>query len=235
MFAVPAADCGAGEARGIAVVGDAGALEDDMHTDDTRHCSRRGFLAKTGAAVAALTALPAIADAQDPRLVSDAAVLNYLLKFEYVEAALYDNATTRFLDRDLAPFGANVFSTLVGFRNQQLEHVDILQSLVRRLGLTAQPDCGDRFPRFRNVLEFLQVAFALENAGVSAYLGAVPLLRVPQVQSAVVAIASVESRHSAFIGLLNGESPAPAAADTAKSRDESLAIFQPYLRSCTAN
>jgi hypothetical protein len=70
---------------------------------------------------------------------------------------------------------------------------------------------------------------------VSAYLGAVPLLRVPQVQAAVVSIASVESRHSAFIGVLNGESPAPAAADTPISRADTLAIFEPYIRSCTAN
>jgi hypothetical protein len=206
-----------------------------MPRDDRSTHSRRRFLARAATAAAGVAALPALAGAQDPRLVSDAAVLNHLLKFEYVEAALYDNATTRFLDRDLAPFGANVFATLLAFRDQQFEHIDILQSLLRRLGLPVRADCGDRFPRFRNVVEFLQTAFAVENAGVSAYLGAIPLLRVPQVQAAVTSIASVESRHSAFIGLLNGEAPAPAAADTPRSREDTLAIIQPFIRSCTTN
>jgi hypothetical protein len=44
----------------------------------------------------------------------------------------------------------------------------------------------------------------------------------------------VQSRHAAFIGLLNGQSPAPAPADTPRARDEVLALLDPYIGRCSA-
>ena len=193
--------------------------------------SRRHFLA--AAVATGAVALPGAASAADPRVVFDAAVLNYLLKFEYLEAALYGNALDRFTDRDFAPFGGtSTRQTLGDLLAQEQSHVATLQDLVTRLGVTPQPDCGDRFSRFRDFPSFLSVALAIENAGVSAYVGIVSLLRTPELQTGIAAISSVESRHAAFIGVLSGESPAPAAADTPKSRADALAIIDPYVHSC---
>jgi len=196
--------------------------------------SRRHLLAAvlgTGAAALPLPASAAVT--ADPRVVFDAAVLNYLLKFEYIQVALYTNALARFTDRDWTTFGApTARQTLTEFLSQEQSHAATLQDLVRRLGVASQPDCGDRFTRFRDIPSFLSVALALENAGVSAYLGILSMLRTPELQTGVASISSVESRHAAFIGVLSGESPAPAPADTPKSRAEALGIIDPYVHSC---
>jgi hypothetical protein len=209
-----------------------------MKNDPQPDTSRRKFLL-TAAGAAGLLAVADLADAQDPRVVLDAAVLNYLLRVEYVQAELYREGLTDFTTaariRQFDPFGGQAtIDTLRSMGEQEASHVEAIRSLVTRLGMTPLPQCIVNFPRFDTATELLQTAFAIENVGVSAYLGVVALLRIPQVQTGVASIASVQSRHAAFIGLLNGQSPAPLPADTPRSREEVLALLDPYLGTCTA-
>jgi hypothetical protein len=195
--------------------------------------TRRALLVRA-AVLASAAGLPVVARAQDPRVVVDGAALNFILKFEYVQEALYNAALARLLPRDFAPYGAGVYDTVALFREQEASHVATLIDLVRRLSLTPLPQCETRFTRFRNAQEFFRVALVLENIGVSAYLGVLPLLRTPQLQTGIASISSVESRHAAFMGLMNGESPAPAPADTPRSREVILGLLDPYIGSCDA-
>jgi hypothetical protein len=200
--------------------------------------SRRNFLL-TAAGAAGLLATADVGSAQDPRVVLDAAVLNFLMRVEYVQAELYREGladfTTAARIRQFDVYGGQpTLDTLRSFGEQENAHIEALRSLVVRLGMTPLPTCTVTFPRFNTATDLLQLAFAIENVGVSAYLGVVPLLRVPQVQTGVAAISSVQSRHAAFIGLLNGQSPAPAAADTPRSREEILGLLDPYLGQCSA-
>jgi len=200
--------------------------------------SRRKFLL-SAAGAAGFLATADLADAQDPRVVLDAAVLNFLLRVEYVQAELYREGLSDFNTaarlRLFDPYGgAATVDTLRGMGTQEVEHVEALRSLILRLGVTPLPQCTVNFPRFATATEFLQTAFAIENVGVSAYLGVVALLRIPQVQTGVASIGSVQSRHAAYVGLLNGQSPAPAPADTPRSRDEVLALLDPFIGTCTA-
>lgn len=198
--------------------------------------SRRKFLRTAVAAGAALTTTEHAAG-QDPRVVLDVAVLNYLLRVEYVQAELYREGladfTTAARIRQFDAYGGQAtLDQLRSLYEQELSHQDILRSLITRLGGTPLPRCTVTFARFAAAQNMMQLAFAIENIGVSAYLGVVPLLRIPQVQTAVAAIASVEGRHSAYIGMLNGESPAPAPADTPRSREEILGLLDPYIGLC---
>ncbi len=203
-------------------------------------CSRRRFVGRAlislsaavplAAGMAAMAPVPA--RAQDPRAVVEVAVLNYLLRLEYLQQALYRRALTRFSAGDFTPYGASTWGTLLMFEEQETTHVATLRDFVERLGAPVQPDCGDRFPRFRDPAAFLETALVVENAVVSAYLGVTPMLRLPQVQTAVTSIATVEARHSAFVGFLNGVAPAPAAADTPRARAEVAQLLAPYFRSC---
>ena len=183
-------------------------------------------------------AMTGTASAQgDPRVVLDVAVLNYLLRVEYVQAELYREGlldfTTPARIRQFDAYGGQpTLDQLRSFYDQDLSHQDILRSLITRLGGTPLARCTVTFARFAAAQNMMQTAFAIENLGVSAYLGAVPLLRLPQVQAAVAAIASVEARHSAYVGLLNGQSPSPAAADTPRSREEVLGALDPYIGLC---
>jgi hypothetical protein len=209
-----------------------------MKNDPQADTSRRKFLL-TAAGAAGLLAVADLADAQDPRVVLDAAVLNYLLRVEYVQAELYREGLTDFTTaariRQFDPYGGQAtIDTLRSMGEQEAAHVEAIRSLITRLGMTPLPQCTVNFPRFATATELLQTAFAIENVGVSAYLGVVALLRIPQVQTGVASIASVQSRHAAFIGLLNGQSPAPLPADTPRSREEVLALLDPYIGTCSA-
>jgi Ferritin-like domain len=189
------------------------------------------------AAASAAVVIAGSAFAQDPRVVLDVAVLNYLLRVEYVQAELYREGlldfTTPARIRQFDVYGGQpTLNQLQALYEQDLSHQEILRSIITRLGGTPLPRCTVTFARFAAALNMMQTAFAIENIGVSAYLGAVPLLRLPQVQSAVAAIASVEARHSAYIGILNGQSPAPAPADTPRSREEVLGLLDPYIGLC---
>lgn len=198
--------------------------------------SRRNFLLT--AASAGLAATPDLAYGQDPRVVLDAAVLNFLLRVEYVQAELYreglNDFTTAARIRQFDPYGGQAaIETLRGFMQQENEHIDAIRSLIARLGMTSLPTCTVTFARFDTATDLVQTAFAIENLGVSAYLGVVPLLRIPQVQTGAASISSVQSRHAAYLGLLNGQSPAPAAADTPRSREEVLRLLDPYIGTCS--
>lgn len=209
-----------------------------MRTNRPTSSSRRKFL-RTAAAAGAAVATVETAFAQDPRVVLDVAVLNYLLRIEYVQSELYREGladfTTAARIRQFDPYGGSAtLEQLRSLYEQELSHQEILRTLITRLGGTPLSQCTVTFTRFAAAQNMMQMAFAIENVGVSAYLGVVPLLRVPQVQTAVAAIASVEARHSTYIGMLNGESPAPRAADTPRSREEVLALLDPFIGTCNA-
>jgi len=198
--------------------------------------SRRKFL--RSALAAGLLMKPASAAAQDPRVVLDAAVLNFLLRVQYVQTELYreglNDFTTASRLRQFEPYGGQaVFENLRAFMEQEHAHVEAIRSLITRLGMTPLPSCTVTFARFATAADLLQTALAIENVGVSAYLGVVPLLRIPQVQTGIASISSVQSRHAAYLGLLNGQSPAPAPADTPRSREEILGLLDPYLGRCS--
>jgi hypothetical protein len=200
--------------------------------------SRRKFLL-TAAGAAGFAAAADLAHAQDPRAVLDIAVLNYLLRVEYVQAELYREGISDFTSaariRQFDPYGgAPTLETLRSFGEQDASHVEALRSLVTRLGGTPLPPCTVNFPRFATAADFMQLAFALENIGVSAYLGVVPLVRLPQVQTGIASIATVQSRHAGYVGTLNGQSPSPSPADTPRSRAEVLGLLDPYIGRCSA-
>ena len=208
-----------------------------MKNTSTRSTSRRNFLL-TAAGAAGLVAASDLASAQDPRVVLDAAVLNFLLRIQYVQAELYREGladfTTAARIRQFDVYGGQpTLDNLRAFADQENAHIEALRSLVVRLGMTPLPRCTVTFARFNTATDMMQTAFAIENVGVSAYLGVVPLLRIPQVQTGVASISSVQSRHAAYIGLLNGQSPAPAAADTPRSREEILGLLDPFIGNCS--
>jgi hypothetical protein len=207
-----------------------------MRTTLSTSTVRRKFVRMAAVASAAIATSVGVS-AQDPRVVLDVAVLNYLLRVEYVQAELYREGlldfTTAARIRQFDPYGGQAtLDQLRSLHDQDLSHQDILRALITRLGGTPLGRCTVTFARFAAAQNMMQTAFAIENIGVSAYLGVVPLLRVPQVQAAVASIAAVEARHSAYIGILNGQSPSPLPADTPRSREEVLTLLDPYIGLC---
>jgi len=198
--------------------------------DDT--ASRRLFLRRTvvgGGAAAVALALGSAAEAQDARLAQDIAVLNYALTLERLEADFYVRGLQRFGASDFAGFGVSgLFDRLRDIRDHEVAHVATIESVVQGLGASAVQGGEFTFP-YSDARSFLRVAQVLENTGVSAYDGAIALLKTPQLLTASATIATVEARHAAYLNFVNGDNPFPAATDSPKSPGEIVAAIQPFV------
>ena len=184
---------------------------------------------------------------------SDLDILNYALTLEILESTFYEQGLDEFSDKDFEEAlgdegdgGKDEESTpiansrggsarsirdrIVEIAEHEQEHVDTLTQTITDLGFAPVEggdfDFGDAFD---DVEAFLETAQALENTGVSAYLGAAPAITDPAVLAAAASIATVEARHAGYLNLLNGESPFPDTFDEPLTRDEVLAIAGDFI------
>lgn len=185
--------------------------------------TRAGFLARAGllggglvGSSALLGLNPDLAGAAPKR--RDVAILNYALTLEYLEATFYTRAArSGALSGELAGF-----AKVVGAHERA--HVKALRAVLGRKAV-ARP----RFD-FRGTTEdaakFAATAQVLEDTGVSAYAGQAPRVKSDAILKAALAIHAVEARHASWIRDINGEPPAPAAFDQAKSMKQVLAAVR---------
>jgi len=115
-------------------------------------------------------------------------------------------------------------------RDNEKEHVSALAATVKKLGGTAvsKPslDFGDAFA---NRAAFLKTANVLEDAGVSAYNGAGPLIDSVDVLAAAGGIVQIEARHAALIRLARSKPPAPLAFDKPATKAAILKKVMPFI------
>ncbi len=169
---------------------------------------------------------------------SDIDILNYALTLEHLEATFYAKGLNDFSDDEFmnADLGCDICDDVrmkipdqvkvVG--EHEAAHVDQLTKVIDQLGgepvEAAEYDFGYETPA-----EFLGVAKALENTGVSAYAGAAPSIKNDKLLSAALSIHSVEARHAASFNALNSVSPYPDAFDEAKSMEEVTKIAGQFI------
>ncbi|EMA34981.1 ferritin-like domain-containing protein [Haloarcula japonica] len=170
----------------------------------------------------------------------DVPILNYALTLEHLENAFYREGLETFSDDELmtadvlADFGERVRMEVPDYlrtvSEHEAAHVSAISDTVEQLNGTpvkeAEYDFGYETPS-----EFLAVAEALENTGVAAYAGAAPKVVNNDVLAAAAGIHSVEARHAAFLNLVNGTSPFPAAVDEASSMSEVLEVAGQFVTS----
>lgn len=179
----------------------------------TRAALLRGGAAAGGVAVvgaAAAGGLPDVATSA-PSAAQDVRVLNFVLLLERLEDAFYERALqTRGLRADVQEF-----VRVVG--RHERAHVALLE---RTLGDRAdEPPRLDLASATADQASLLRSARTLEDAVVSAYNGqATNLTR--EALAPAARIASVESRHAAWIRALSGEAPAPDPTDDARTEEQ---------------
>ena len=167
-----------------------------------------GGAAVGGAAV--ITGLPEVATSA-PSAAQDTRVLNFVLELERLEEAFYTEAErTGVLTGDLAEYVRVV-------RRHEGQHVALLE---RTLGDRAEaPRRFDLAATVADERAFTRAARTLEDNVVAAYNGQVANL-TKEALAAAARIASVESRHAAWIRAIAGEAPAPDPTDDARTEEQ---------------
>lgn len=213
----------------------------DVFAERARIISRRSLLAGGGAVAAggllAAAGMPMFkggtAFAQDATpaatmtFADDIEVLNYALTLEHLEHAFYRDGIGQFTF-GAGPFGEDIDGYMAAIRDHEAAHVETLTQVISDLGGEPVAELTYDFG-YTDAATFLATAAALENTGVSAYDGAGASIESPELLTAAGTIVAVEARHAAYLNLLNGQLPFPAAVETPLTPDEVLAIATPLI------
>jgi hypothetical protein len=171
-----------------------------------------GAVVAGGAATASWTGggAPFAAQSED----TDAEILQLFLLLEQVQEGLYrEAAQTERLHPALRRFAQTAGA-------HEREHVALLTA---RLGDRAGPPPRSDFgAAVTDSARFRRAAIELEEATLSAYIAQGANL-TRDALAAVVPLVSVEARHAAWLRDLAGISPAPDAADAARSERDIMA------------
>lgn len=112
-------------------------------------------------------------------------------------------------------------------------HVGIIQSTLAQMGVQPVQVCEYNFgDSFSSAAAMVQTATILEQVGVSAYLGAAPIISAPTILAAAASIYSIEARHQSFIRTVSGVAAAPDFFDTPLSPQQVFTLAAPFITSC---
>lgn len=189
----------------------------------SRSPNRRSFIGKLGAAGAVLGAAAATRSVAQTT-IQDSDILNFALNLEYLEAEFYTVATT---GQTLAQYGgftltgsgsqgtttggsqvtftdSAVEATAMELAKDERTHVVLLQNTIEGIlgaNFIAQPaiNLAALGIGFANQSQFLALARALEDIGVTAYGGAAPLIQNKTILGYAARILAVEAEHSGNI------------------------------------
>jgi Ferritin-like domain len=172
---------------------------------------RRTFLATGTAGALALAGCGGDDDEPEddpgrlPGAPDDAAVVAYLLRLERLHHDLYRRALGTPL------FTGESATLLESFAAQEVEHISVLEELLRRTrGREERP------ARLRVALtdreSYLATAYRLENLTAAAYLGQLGRIRDSAVLEELLSIHTIEARHAVGVGALIGKTATPDGA-----------------------
>ncbi|MEP6765088.1 MAG: ferritin-like domain-containing protein [Gemmatimonadaceae bacterium] len=192
----------------------------------------------------------------EPNL-TDNDILNYALTLEYLEATFYlradsggtlpTGATIAALDPDgnatpgivaglagmtfPAPSTQSIPTFFRAVRDHEITHVLTLQNALGGFALSRSNFKFNFGTAFASASNFMNTAMALEDTGVSAYLGQVANLESLSILSTLVTIQAVEAEHAAAVGVALGQ---PVIAgdvpfDTAKTTTQVLTIANGFI------
>ncbi len=195
-------------------------LEDLVENAVSRRKFAKSALA-AGFAIGAVGLVDGGSSEAQAQSLTDVDILNFALNLEYLEAEFYTVATT---GRRIGDIGIGVTGTgtqgattgggmlalddrvaqaALNLANEEQMHVRFLRTALGAAAV-AKPAINLEALNlgFRNATEFLTLARAFEDVGVTAYNGAAPLIRSSSILAAAAAIALTEAQHSGVLRYL---------------------------------
>lgn len=122
---------------------------------------------------------------------------------------------------------------LTAIGKTEATHVKVLSDVIKAAGATPVEPCTYDF-KLTNAASMIATARILEAVGISAYLGAAPLVKDPAILSAAASIVTVESRHQTFIRTASKAAPVPQAFDAAIGPLQIFTLASSFITSCPA-
>ncbi|KAJ2901692.1 hypothetical protein MKZ38_001562 [Zalerion maritima] len=165
--------------------------------------------------------------------LTDVDILQFALTLEWLETEFYRQGFATFPASDFQALGVNAaqINDLTNIGVTEAAHVGTLQSAIAQAGVQPVQPCQYNFG-FTTAQAMVGVAAVLEQVGVSAYLGAAPLVADPGILSTAGSILTVEARHQSLIRLVSGIAAAPGAFDTALGPKAVFSLAAPFITSC---
>ena len=155
------------------------------------------------------------------------------MTLEHLESAFYREGFAKFPAGDFTALGLNEDSiaALQKIGETEATHVSMLLSAIASAGFQPVMPCKYNFG-FTDAASMVATARVLEAVGVSAYLGAAPLINSSAILSTAATILTVESRHQTFIRTVSLAEPVPAAFDTPLGPRGVFTLAAPFITEC---
>ncbi|KAA8903653.1 ferritin-like domain-containing protein [Sphaerosporella brunnea] len=169
---------------------------------------------------------------QAPAL-TDLQILQFALTLEHLEATFYKEGFAKFPASDFKALGLDdaTIAGLVSIGETEATHVTVLQQTITSLGGSPVPACTYNF-NLIDAASMVATARILEAVGISAYLGAAPLVSAKAVLSAAASIVTVEARHQTFIRASLKALPVPQAFDVAVGARQIFTLASQFIVAC---
>jgi rubrerythrin len=155
----------------------------------------------------------------------DVGIAKYALTLEYLEADFYKQAAeSGMLKGQALELGKE-------FGDQEQQHVDALEAMLKKLGQKLPPKPKGKFP-LDSQMSILTLAATVENLGAAAYLGQADKIKDPEILAAALSIHSVEARHASALNQALGKPVTPDGGFAKPaSAAEVLKTVKPYIAS----
>jgi len=165
--------------------------------------------------------------------LTDVDILQFALTLEFLETAFYQQGFAQFADSDFQKLGLTTadITNLKSIGQTEQVHVTTLLSAIAGAGVKPVAPCTYKFG-FTDAASMVATASILENVGVSAYLGAAPLLTSAAILTVAAEIVTVEARHQTFIRVASQVAAVPSAFDTPLGVRNVFTLAAGFIDSC---
>ncbi|KAL5113944.1 hypothetical protein ACEQ8H_008162 [Pleosporales sp. CAS-2024a] len=167
--------------------------------------------------------------------LTDVDILNFALTAEHLESTFYSQGFAKFSMSDFMALGLTQtqVQNLMSIGQTEATHVSTLISAIAATGSKPVEACTYNFDAaLASADSMVKTARILEAVGISAYLGAAPLVSSKDVLNAAASIVTVEARHQAFIRIASNAAPVPAAFDTPLGPRAVFTLAAGFIKSC---